>query len=212
MFGGPWFNTMLSGDRLAVNITRNGSSSLNAKDYLTAEFQMREEMFMLVDILKKKYPEFKNCSISASAVNAGIREGRYLVGVHALTGDELMRADHFEDSIARSAHPIDMHCAGGNSQVLRDIPEAGYIPYRSLISPEVNNIIVCGRAISADDMAHASIRVQATAIPSIFNLSTGSTCSGTMALMPRTGGSNYSGQAAPPHRNIHLRLCSVNLK
>lgn len=24
-----------------------------------------------------------------------------------------------------------------------------------------------------------------------------------MALMPRTGGSNYSGQAAPPHRNIH---------
>lgn len=164
MFGGPWFNTMLSGDRLAVNITRNGSSSLNAKDYLTAEFQMREEMFMLVDILKKKYPEFKNCSISASAVNAGIREGRHLVGVHALTGDELMRAEHFEDSIARSAHPIDMHCAGGNSQVLRDIPEAGYIPYRSLISPEVNNIIVCGRAISADDMAHASIRVQATAM------------------------------------------------
>lgn len=74
-FGGPWFNTMLSGDRLAVNITRSNSTSLNARDYMTAEFQMREDMFRLLDILKNKYPEFKNCSISASAVNAGNTRG-----------------------------------------------------------------------------------------------------------------------------------------
>lgn len=129
---------------------------------MTAEFQMREDMFRLLDILKNKYPEFKNCSISASAVNAGIREGRHLVGVHTLTGDEIMRAEHFEDSVARNAHPIDMHCADGSSQVLQELSEAGYIPYRSLISPEADNVIVCGRAISADDAAHASIRVQAT--------------------------------------------------
>lgn len=189
-FGGPWFNTMLSGDRLAVNITRSNSTSLNARDYMTAEFQMREDMFRLLDILKNKYPEFKNCSISASAVNAGIREGRHLVGVHTLTGGEIMRAEHFEDSVARNAHPIDMHCADGSSQVLQELSEAGYIPYRSLISPEADNVIVCGRAISADDAAHASIRVQATA------MAVGQAAGTAAALCSRCG---YSVHQLPAH-------------
>ena len=157
---------------------------------MTAEIQMREDMFRLLDILKNKYPEFKNCSISASAVNAGIREGRQLVGVHTLTGDEIMRAEHFEDSVARNAHPIDMHCADGSSQVLQELSEAGYIPYRSLISPEADNVIVCGRAISADDAAHASIRVQATA------MAVGQAAGTAAALCSRCG---YSGHQLPAH-------------
>ena len=44
------------------------------------------------------------------------------------------------------------------------LPEAGYIPYRCLYVPEISNLLVTGRAISADRTAFASTRVQATAM------------------------------------------------
>lgn len=163
-FGGPWFNTLLKGDRLAVNMTRSADSALDALSLMQAELTMREDMFTLTELLRRKYPEFKNCAISSSAVNAGIREGRHLCGVHTLTGDELLRCEPFADSIARNTHPIDIHGVRGGAQILRETTDAGYIPYRSLISPDCDELLVCGRALSADDTAHASIRVQATAM------------------------------------------------
>lgn len=162
VFGGPWFNTLMNGDRLAVNMTRNAASVLDAQAYSQAEFEMREDMFRLVALLKEEYPEFNHCVISSSAVNAGVREGRHLVGLHQLTGDEVMKAVRFPDSIARCAHIIDIHQPGQTTQFIETPPEAGYIPYRSMITNVCKNLICAGRMISADARAHASIRVQGT--------------------------------------------------
>lgn len=37
LFGGPWFNTELNGDRLAVNVTRDPASVLDNRAYGAAE-------------------------------------------------------------------------------------------------------------------------------------------------------------------------------
>lgn len=161
-FGGPWFNTLLNGDRLAVNVTRAFASALDRTAYAEAEMQMREDMFAIVSLLKQKYPEFRNCVISSSAVNAGIREGRHLQGNTLLTGADLLTGRKFEDSIARNAHPVDIHSTAGGGQILKEMPYAGHIPYRCLITDRLNNVLASGRMISVDAEAHASIRVQAT--------------------------------------------------
>lgn len=162
MFGGPWFNTMVNGDNIAVNITRNVASALDNQAYSYAEFQMREDMFALVELLRQGFREFQNCVISGSAVNAGIREGRHLIGVHTLTGEELQHPEMIEDSIALAAHPIDIHKTDGSGQILKQTKEAGRIPYRSMVTEQVDNLIVSGRSISADEEAFASVRVQGT--------------------------------------------------
>ena len=81
-----------------------------------------------------------------------------------MTADEYVDARHFEDSVARGAHPIDIHRAVDSKQDVRFLSRAGYVPYRSMISDEFDNIIVAGRCISADRATFASIRVQATAM------------------------------------------------
>ena len=58
MFGGPWFNTLVKGDRIAVNITRSPATVLDNREYAQAEFQLREDMFALTEILREHYPEF----------------------------------------------------------------------------------------------------------------------------------------------------------
>ncbi len=161
-FGGPWFNTLLNGDRLAVNMTRNAASALDARAYSAAECQMREDMFALVDLLRRSFPEFGHCAIAGSAVSAGIREGRHLQGMYQLTGDDIMNHVIFPDTVAKCAHIIDIHNPGSTTQTIERPPEAGNAPYRSMISAECGNLICAGRMISADSRAHASLRVQGT--------------------------------------------------
>jgi hypothetical protein len=57
-----------------------------------------------------------------------------------------------------------MHRATDSKQDVRFLSEAGYIPYRSMVSDQIDNVIVAGRCISADRRSFASIRVQATAM------------------------------------------------
>ncbi len=183
MFGGPWFNTLMNGNRLTVNMTRSAASVLDAAAYSQAEFEMREDMFALVRLLRDTYPEFARCVISGSAVSAGVREGRHLAGQYRLTGDDVLNAVPFPDSIARCAHIIDIHQPGQTTQAIETPARAGYIPYRSMISDACDNLIAAGRLISADSRAHASIRVQGTC------MATGQAAgiAATLALKGNTG-------------------------
>ena len=162
-FGGPWFNSLMCSDLLAVNITRSSASALDAEDYSEAEYKLRKDMFTFLSLLKKKYPEFKNAEIASSAINAGIRETRTIVGAYELKGDDIRSNTIFPDTIALSGHPMDIHKSGSNTQILIKTDYKGHIPLRSLYNPEYGNIIAAGRNISMDASAYSSVRVQATA-------------------------------------------------
>lgn len=160
-FGGPWLATTLTDGCITVNMTRSAMNATNSADYQKAEAKMRKDVFRLVELMKEHIEEFKNCCLSSIATVAGIRESRRIRGLHVLTGKEYIVAHKFPDSIARSAHAVDIHLPGNDGQKLIFPEDAGYIPYRSLITPTHRNLLVAGRCISADGEAFAAIRVQA---------------------------------------------------
>ena len=121
---------------------------------------MREDIFKFTDLLKKNFKEFKDCYVSACAPQAGIRESRRIVGVHTVTAEEYVNAYHYEDSISRGIHPIDIHASKGTSQTRIDLKQPAYVPYRALIAADFPNLLVAGRCISTDRQALASLRVQ----------------------------------------------------
>lgn len=84
-FGGPWFNTLLTGDSLAVNLTRMEADATDRAAMTRAEAKLRGDMFALVALLRARYPEFAKCEIVASGVNAGVRETRHIRGLHTVT-------------------------------------------------------------------------------------------------------------------------------
>lgn len=161
LFGGPWFCTVLHDGVVNVNMTRASAHPTNTEEATTAECALREDTFRFVALLREHFDEFRNCYLMMTAAQAGYRESRRLAGVHILTGEELLAATPFEDAIARSAHPVDIHHAKDSGQSVQFLNEAGYIPYRSMIADRFANILVAGRCISADRTALASIRVQA---------------------------------------------------
>lgn len=161
-FGGPWFNSIVNGTELAVNVTRAAADACDNRSMRDAEFKLREDMFKIVDKLKATYPEFKNGRIVSSAVQAGIRETRRIIGYYTMTGEDLLNGTAFDDSIALCAHPVDIHCTNTENQILKRLKLSAGIPYRTMISPKCKNIICAGRCISADRVAYASVRVQGT--------------------------------------------------
>ena len=165
-FGGPWFCTVLLDEAniVNVNITRTAANAVDGESVTETECHLREDVFRLFALLKKYVPAFSDAYMVSGATQVGFRESRRILGEHVLTEDEYVRAVHFEDAVARGAHPLDMHRATDSKQDVRFLDEAGYIPYRSLVSAKVHNVIVAGRCISADRPSFASVRVQATAM------------------------------------------------
>ena len=161
-FGGPWFNSVMHEGSVAVNITRAAADSTDNRDFTRAECRLREDIFSFTEALRRYVPEFRNCYVSSTAPQAGIRESRRILGVHTVTAEEYVSGVKYEDSISRGAHQIDMHASKGSGQVLIKLEQAAYVPYRALIAGGFPNLIVAGRCISADRKALASLRVQAS--------------------------------------------------
>lgn len=105
-------------------------------------------------------PGFENARLASSGPWAGIRETRRLRGVRCLTVDSIVAGECPPDTIAMGGYPIDIHDPDTNQLVFYKVPAYG-IPYGCMLSPDVENLLVAGRAISATHEAMASSRVMA---------------------------------------------------
>ncbi len=152
-------------DEVTVNMTRvTNIDPLDPNDLTRAEVEARMQAMQLMDFFRKRVPGFANARISATATQIGIRESRRIVGEYTLTRDDVLQARHFEDAVARSAYPIDVHNPSGSGTTTQRLPEGkSYeIPFRCLVPKEIDRLLVAGRCISTTHEALASTRLTPT--------------------------------------------------
>lgn len=160
-FGGPWLCTTLKEGVITLNLTRSAMDASDGDSYNNAERKMLEDVFTLARLLNEHVDEFKNAYVCSVATITGTRQSRRIKGVHTVTAAEYASGFKYGDSIARACHAIDIHLPGDEGQILKYPDDAGYIPYSCMINDDFDNLIVAGRAVSADEEAFAAIRVQA---------------------------------------------------
>jgi hypothetical protein len=99
--------------------------------------------------------------VAQSGVNVGVRETRRVIGDYRLTAEDVLKARKFEDGIAHSAYPVDIHNPEGTETTLKRLPpgESYDIPLRALLPRNIENVLVAGRCISGTHEAHSSYRV-----------------------------------------------------
>lgn len=124
------------------------------------------QVLYLVDFLKRFVPGFENSYFMECSSTLGIRESRRLKGRKILTGEEVIRCECSEEDIAYGSYMIDIHDPFGKRKAIGgEIKGAFYgVPYGTLISANISNLLVCGRCISVDHVAHSSTRIQGTCI------------------------------------------------
>ena len=97
----------------------------------------------------------------------GTRESRRLDGCYVMNRDDILNNATFEDSIGKTGRAMNVHSTGGGKRneisggrkwTEAENPIGADIPYRSLISKTVKNLLVSGRCISVDRDTLGSVR------------------------------------------------------
>jgi hypothetical protein len=153
-----------------VHGVRVPANPTDAADLSRAEMQGRADAHAMFRAWKQDVPAFKDAYFMEAYPWIGVRESRRIVGRHVLSEDDLMKSRRFDDAIATGCWYLDLHPNKTVSGSANDFdpkkvqPEPYDIPYRSLITQKIGNLLVAGRCHSATRGAHASTRVTVTAM------------------------------------------------
>lgn len=135
-------------------------------DLSHAEWVSRRQMRQIAAFLRRYVPGFETAYTGQSGTTIGVRETRRIQGDYRLTGEDVLTARKFDDVIARSTYPIDVHNPQGTGTILQRLPpgEAYDIPLRCLLPVDLDNLMTAGRCISGSHEAHSSYRVMPVAM------------------------------------------------
>ncbi|MFN9912805.1 MAG: FAD-dependent oxidoreductase, partial [Pirellulaceae bacterium] len=108
--------------------------------------------------------------IAATPEQIGIRDGRRIRGRYIMSGEELVKGTTQDDAVVRATFPVDIHSLSAEDNRQSPYGNAGVkmkpydIPLRALIARDVDGLMMAGRCISGDFIAHASYRVTGNAV------------------------------------------------
>lgn len=132
-------------------------------DLSCGELEGRRQVWAIFEWMQRTVPGFGDSFISTIPTQIGVRETRRIVGDYIVNQDHVVNGAKFDDAIARSAYPVDIHAPTGQGLITSEAPDDFYeIPFRSLLPLGIENVIVAGRCISATHEGHASTRLTPT--------------------------------------------------
>lgn len=145
-----------------------GVSALDAAQITAATLRARGELHLLVDGLRTIGGVWKSVRIVVTGEQIGVREGRRIHGLYRVSEDDLARGARHKDAICRVTFGVDVHSPDPTKSKSFDHQgkKAQHydIPLRALIAKDVEGLLLAGRCISGDFIAHSSYRVTGNAV------------------------------------------------
>ena len=146
-----------------------GINATDAAQVTEATLRARGEIHQIVRGLRKLGGAWDGLQIAATPEQIGIRDGRRIRGRYFMTSEDLVRAAQ-DDAVVRATFPVDIHALTAEDNKKAAYHNAGVktkpydIPLRALIARDVDGLMMAGRCISGDFIAHASYRVTGNAV------------------------------------------------
>jgi hypothetical protein len=164
-----------------------GINATDAAQVTEATLRARGELHRIVRALRRLGGPWDGVQIVATPEQIGIRDGRRIKGRYFMTRDDLVAGTRQDDAVVRATFPVDIHALSAEDNRKAAYHDAGVktrpydIPLRALIARDVDGLMMAGRCISGDFIAHASYRVTGNAV------AMGEAAGATAALAARTG-------------------------
>jgi hypothetical protein len=133
-----------------------------------ATIRARAEINTMVDALRKTGGAWQGLRLVATNEHIGIREGRRIHGLYRVCVEGLKKGLEHKDSVCRVYFGVDVHSVSrseGKGITRTGVRSRAYdIPLRALIASDVDGLMMAGRCISGDFIAHSSYRVTGNAV------------------------------------------------
>lgn len=155
-----------------------GVKPWDAAEITAATVRARADMNKMINGLRSLGGPWDGIQLVATAEQIGVREGRRIRGRAQVTVDDIVAGKKYADAVCRVNFGFDVHnvrpgemFAGGDdiAAEVRRYRQLGSKPYDvplgALIAADVDGLMMAGRCISGDFIAHSSYRVTGNAVP-----------------------------------------------
>jgi hypothetical protein len=143
-------------------------SAMDAGQITEATVRARAEIHRAINGLRQQGGPWKHCKIVATGEQIGVREGRRIHGLYEVTTEDLLVGARHQDAVCRVTFGIDVHSTRPHeTKGIEAKPGKARpydIPLRALIARDVDGLMMAGRCISGDFIAHSSYRVTGNAV------------------------------------------------
>lgn len=130
------------------------------RDFTEAEIEGRRQVHAYARFFRDNLAGCEHAFVNDTGVQVGIRQSRQVAGVKRLANEDVIAARKFDDGIARSPWPIELH-SGARPKLEWILDDYYEVPYGTFVPASGSGLLVAGRCLSAEHEAVASARVTA---------------------------------------------------
>lgn len=177
-YSAPTLRLLHSGIFSLMTNHEYGVPAYDAGKITEATIRARREVHQIVADLRKLGGPWKEVAVVATAEQIGVREGRRIRGRSQVTVGDIVAGKKHDDAVCRVNFGFDVHNVrpgdmfSGLDEIeaevkrFRAMGAKPYdIPMGALIAADVDGLMMAGRCISGDFIAHSSYRVTGNAVP-----------------------------------------------
>jgi hypothetical protein len=152
---GTWGAVHDTGELTYMNLVHLAGCDGTDPDSMTRfEIEGRKQAMLAIEALKRYTPGCERARLRNFGMTIGIRDTRKIDAVYNMTENDVRHEARFDDTIGIYPEFID----GYGVLVLPTTGRYMHIPFRSMLPKRVQNLLVTGRAIGGDRIAHAATR------------------------------------------------------
>jgi len=137
-----------------IHVIPQGRTGWMAEEMTDCEIDLRKQAFAMHQLLKENVPGFEHSYIE-KLPQIPTLPGHRIVGEHVMIVDDMREGKAFDDSVAINNMPPDIYEATGRFRY-EILPHD--VPYRSLISKGIDNLLAAGTTMSSGFFAMAGLR------------------------------------------------------
>ncbi len=152
---GTWGALHDTGELTYMNLVHlAGCDGTDPESLTRNEIEGRRQAMLAIEALRRYTPGCADARLRNFGMTIGIRDTRKIDAIYNLTEADVRNEARFDDSIGIYPEFID----GYGLLILPTTGRYMHIPYRALLPKGVGNLLVAGRAIGGDRIAHAATR------------------------------------------------------
>ncbi|HVJ31588.1 MAG TPA: FAD-dependent oxidoreductase [Terriglobia bacterium] len=152
---GTWGAMHDTGELTYMNLVHLAGCDGTDPDSMTRfEIEGRKQAMLAIEALRRYTPGCAQARLRNFGMTIGIRDTRKIDAVYNMTESDVRNQGRFADTIGIYPEFID----GYGVLILPTTGRYMQIPYRALLPRKIGNLLVAGRAIGGDRIAHAATR------------------------------------------------------
>ncbi len=153
--GGTWGAISDQGDLTYLNLIHlEGIDGTDVQSLAKGEIEGRRQAMYAAEAIRRFTPGAENAKLRNFGMTIGIRDTRKIDAHYNLTASDVREQGRFDDSVGIFPEFID----GYGILILPTTGRYFQVPYRSMLSKKIKNLLVTGRSIGGDRDSHAAVR------------------------------------------------------